>query len=106
MGLALRGLRHNCQSLQTEISGSSLSSLSKEIVLQNLVKDVLENECRSVWNDEIMKHKKSILNGILPTTVIEELYRELFSINSNRPGQSVTNEFCMTNLVYNFLAEL
>jgi len=64
MGLALRGLRHNCQSLQTEISGSSLSSLSKEIVLQNLVKDVLENECRSVWNDEMMKHKKSILNGI------------------------------------------
>ncbi len=96
MNLALLGLRHNRQQLlHTDISGSSLSSLSKEIVLQNLVRDVLQNDCRSVWTDEKMTHKKSILNGILPTTVIEHLYRELFSINLSRPGQLVTHDFYM-----------
>jgi hypothetical protein len=51
------------------------------------VDEVADNEDRTVWKSLAMTKAKSALNTILPNTVLEELYRELFNIN---PSKQIT----------------
>ena len=62
----------------------NLTSLCKEIVLQKFVGQVDRNKDRTVWKSPAMTKAKSALNNILPNTVLEELYRQLFGINPSK----------------------
>ena len=86
MILALQGVRYDPKpvpSPYTEKTVLSLRSLCKEAVLQKLVRDVAGNEDRNVLQSLEMAFNKQVLNNVLPSTVLDELYRELFSITSD-----------------------
>ncbi len=93
MIFALRGVRYDPKpvpSFYAEKTVSSLRSLCTETTLQKLVRDVANNEDRNVWQSSEMVHNKQVLNSVLPSTVLEELYRELFSITSDAKRHTVT----------------
>ena len=94
MVFALRGVRYDpkpASSTYTEKTVLPLRSLCKEILLQKLVRDVSLNEDRNVWQSLEMVHSKQALTGILPSTVLEELYRELFSITIDAKRKMVVH---------------
>jgi hypothetical protein len=87
MKSSIRGIRVNPPNQFVENSVPNLTCLCKDIVLQKLVDEVADNEDRTVWKSPAMTKAKSALNTILPNTVLEELYRELFNIN---PSKQIT----------------